>query len=158
LSNEPNVFPYFLNSLLWGFWFCRYLLEHPEYTRDGVTLSQFSFQIPKPLQKNYVRKRTPLLTASHDTRPLEPGEGMQKKLPTAWKQIENPLFIINSAFSWRRESPTCFKLWLNFIQSGGGSLSHLDLRLLLNVTLETIFVHRVPLLQELWSFLFWFVY
>lgn len=59
----------------------KYLLEHPEYTRDGVTLSQFSFQIPKPLQKNYVRKRTPLLTASHDTRSLEPGEAAS---PLAW--------------------------------------------------------------------------
>ncbi|XP_039138490.1 methyl-CpG-binding domain-containing protein 2-like [Dioscorea cayenensis subsp. rotundata] len=35
----------------------RYLLEHPEYIRDGVTMSQFSFQIPRPLQENYVRKR-----------------------------------------------------------------------------------------------------
>ncbi|RVW75322.1 Methyl-CpG-binding domain-containing protein 2 [Vitis vinifera] len=35
----------------------RYLLEHPEYMVHGVTLSQFSFQIPKPLQENYVRKR-----------------------------------------------------------------------------------------------------
>jgi hypothetical protein len=89
--------------------------------RDGVTLSQFSFQIPKPLQKDYVRKRTPLLTTSLDTRHLEPGEGMQKKLPTFRKQIEKPLFIINSAFSSRRESPTCFKLWLNAIQSHGGT-------------------------------------
>ncbi|XP_010263335.1 PREDICTED: methyl-CpG-binding domain-containing protein 2-like [Nelumbo nucifera] len=37
----------------------RYLLEHPEYTDAGVTMSQFSFQIPKPLQENYVRKRPP---------------------------------------------------------------------------------------------------
>ncbi|KAG6498163.1 hypothetical protein ZIOFF_046073 [Zingiber officinale] len=35
----------------------RYLLEHPEYARQGVTLSQFSFQAPRPLQENYVRKR-----------------------------------------------------------------------------------------------------
>ncbi|KAL2896740.1 Methyl-CpG-binding domain-containing protein 2 [Bienertia sinuspersici] len=34
-----------------------YLLEHPEFM-TGVTLSQFSFRIPKPLQENYVRKRT----------------------------------------------------------------------------------------------------
>lgn len=26
--------------------------------RAGVTLSQFSFQVPKPLQDNYVRKRS----------------------------------------------------------------------------------------------------
>nr|URX64913.1 methyl-CpG-binding domain protein [Camellia sinensis] len=35
----------------------RYLLEHPEYMEAGVTMSQFSFQIPRPLQENYVRKR-----------------------------------------------------------------------------------------------------
>ncbi|XP_062115305.1 methyl-CpG-binding domain-containing protein 2 [Humulus lupulus] len=44
----------------------KYLLEHPEYTRDGVTLSQFSFQIPKPLQDNYVRKRPARLPVSSD--------------------------------------------------------------------------------------------
>ncbi|KAF5445623.1 hypothetical protein F2P56_034666 [Juglans regia] len=52
----------------------KYLLEHPEYMSDDVSLSQFSFQIPKPLQENYVRKRPPQLKASHVTRPLEPGE------------------------------------------------------------------------------------
>ncbi|KAL6560119.1 methyl-CpG-binding domain-containing protein [Orobanche hederae] len=35
----------------------RYLYEHPEYMYEGVNLSQFSFQIPRPLQENYVRKR-----------------------------------------------------------------------------------------------------
>ncbi|KAJ8616898.1 hypothetical protein MRB53_013084 [Persea americana] len=35
-----------------------YLLEHPEFIRAGVTLSQFSFQIPKPLQKDYVKRRS----------------------------------------------------------------------------------------------------
>ncbi|KAK9266000.1 hypothetical protein L1049_012500 [Liquidambar formosana] len=58
----------------------KYLLEHPEYMREGVTLSQFSFQIPRPLQENYVRKRPARLTASYDgaslgmSRPLEPDE------------------------------------------------------------------------------------
>ncbi|KAG6625526.1 hypothetical protein CIPAW_16G103200 [Carya illinoinensis] len=52
----------------------KYLLEHPEYMNDDVSLSQFSFQIPKPLQENYVRKRPPQLKASHVTRPLETGE------------------------------------------------------------------------------------
>lgn len=55
-------------------------MEHPEYT-NGVTLSQFSFQIPKPLQENYVRKRPPREKPSHDTsKPLEPSEGTKKKL------------------------------------------------------------------------------
>ncbi|KAG9449315.1 hypothetical protein H6P81_009280 [Aristolochia fimbriata] len=35
----------------------KYLLEHPEFIEAGVNKSQFSFQIPKPLQENYVRKR-----------------------------------------------------------------------------------------------------
>ncbi|MQL85615.1 hypothetical protein Taro_018135, partial [Colocasia esculenta] len=35
----------------------KYLLEHPEYVIGGVKLSQFSFQSPRPLQENYVRKR-----------------------------------------------------------------------------------------------------
>ncbi|KAL8488284.1 hypothetical protein ACS0TY_024526 [Phlomoides rotata] len=36
----------------------KYLDEHPQYNDDGVSLSKFSFQIPKPLQENYVRKRS----------------------------------------------------------------------------------------------------
>ena len=59
----------------------RYLLEHPEYMEEGVTMSQFSFQIPKPLQENYVRKRPARITASDGTdlgMPglLEPSAGM----------------------------------------------------------------------------------
>ncbi|KAK9097702.1 hypothetical protein Syun_024747 [Stephania yunnanensis] len=38
----------------------KFLLEHPEYITAGVTMSQFSFQIPRPLQENYVRKKRPL--------------------------------------------------------------------------------------------------
>ncbi|KAK4354074.1 hypothetical protein RND71_026268 [Anisodus tanguticus] len=34
-----------------------YLQEHPEYVTQGVSMSQFSFQIPRPLQENYVKKR-----------------------------------------------------------------------------------------------------
>lgn len=37
--------------------FFRYLEKHPEYIDAGVNMSQFSFQIPRPLQENYVRKR-----------------------------------------------------------------------------------------------------
>ncbi|EEF36136.1 DNA binding protein, putative [Ricinus communis] len=55
----------------------RYLMANPEYVQNGVKLSQFSFQIPRPLQENYVRKRPARLTASCDNiRPLEPSEGM----------------------------------------------------------------------------------
>ncbi|XP_039071856.1 methyl-CpG-binding domain-containing protein 2-like isoform X2 [Hibiscus syriacus] len=42
----------------------KYLIEHPEYA-TGVNLSRFSFQIPKPLQEDYVRKRPARQTASH---------------------------------------------------------------------------------------------
>lgn len=64
---------------------CRYLLEHPEYIKQGVNLSQFSFQIPRPLQENYVRKRAPRMTNPLDgsslglSRPLEPEEGVYNK-------------------------------------------------------------------------------
>ncbi|KAL4335634.1 hypothetical protein GQ457_07G041930 [Hibiscus cannabinus] len=44
----------------------KYLFEHPEYANEGINLSRFSFQIPKPLQEDYVRKRPARQTASHD--------------------------------------------------------------------------------------------
>ncbi|URE16674.1 CW-type Zinc Finger [Musa troglodytarum] len=57
----------------------RYLLEHPEHIQQGVNLSQFSFQIPRPLQENYVRKRHARSMSSCDVglmspKPLEPEE------------------------------------------------------------------------------------
>ena len=36
----------------------RYLEENPVYKEQGVSLSQFSFQIPRPLHENYLRKRS----------------------------------------------------------------------------------------------------
>ncbi|CAH8313396.1 unnamed protein product [Eruca vesicaria subsp. sativa] len=46
----------------------KYLNENPEYIREGVKLSQFSFQIPKPLRDDYVRKRPArLMEPSDDT-------------------------------------------------------------------------------------------
>lgn len=51
-------------------------MDHPEYTSDGVTLRQFSFQIPKPLQEDYVRKRPARLTSSYEVSvPVEPAHG-----------------------------------------------------------------------------------
>ncbi|KAI4376842.1 hypothetical protein MLD38_014556 [Melastoma candidum] len=35
----------------------KYLEKHPEFVTDEMSLSQFSFQIPRPLHDNYVRKR-----------------------------------------------------------------------------------------------------
>ncbi|XP_019707476.2 methyl-CpG-binding domain-containing protein 2 [Elaeis guineensis] len=55
----------------------KYLKEHPE---DGINRSQFSFQIPKPLQENYVRKRSSRVINPCDAAglglpsPLEPEE------------------------------------------------------------------------------------
>lgn len=51
----------------------KYLLEHPEELAAGVNVSQFSFQIPRPLQEDYVVKR-PSRPAFSTTRPLEPTE------------------------------------------------------------------------------------
>ncbi|KAL8171057.1 hypothetical protein V2J09_022861 [Rumex salicifolius] len=54
----------------------KYLLEHPEHIEEGVKTSQFSFQIPKPLQENYVRKRPRITSSFNDftstPRALEP--------------------------------------------------------------------------------------
>ncbi|KAK9931564.1 hypothetical protein M0R45_018836 [Rubus argutus] len=63
--------------------FSKYLIEHPEYMVDGLSMPQFSFQIPRPLQENYVRKRpaAPHLTAAaHPSRPHESTEAN----PIAW--------------------------------------------------------------------------
>ncbi|KAE9586418.1 putative DNA-binding domain-containing protein [Lupinus albus] len=59
-----------------------YLLEHPEYMSDGVDLSKFSFQIPKPLQENYVRKRPAKLASPHE------GSGPEQGHPLAWANQE----------------------------------------------------------------------
>lgn len=55
----------------------RYLLQHPEYMEAGVTMSHFSFQTPKPLQENYVRKRAP----ARLTTPCDGGSNMVGMLP-----------------------------------------------------------------------------
>ncbi|CAK9325853.1 unnamed protein product [Citrullus colocynthis] len=52
----------------------KYLIEHPEYQTEGVSMTRFSFQIPKPLRENYVRKRRPNMNASCDGSKLESGE------------------------------------------------------------------------------------
>ncbi|KAJ8499055.1 hypothetical protein OPV22_009607 [Ensete ventricosum] len=51
----------------------KYLMEHPEYVREGVNLSQFSFIIPKPLQENYVRKRPARLTSNDNAESMMSG-------------------------------------------------------------------------------------
>ncbi|KAL2534452.1 Methyl-CpG-binding domain-containing protein 2 [Abeliophyllum distichum] len=61
----------------------KYLDKHPEYIEEGVTMSQFSFQIPRPLQENYVRKRPPHSAPSQDATdhrmpvPLDPSKAIK---------------------------------------------------------------------------------
>lgn len=65
-----------LITFSWRLCIFRFLTEHPEYTRDGVKLSQFSFQIPRPLQENYVRKRSARLPSSYEAGgPVEHEQG-----------------------------------------------------------------------------------
>lgn len=64
-------------SLVFFLLMLRYLLQHPEYMEAGVTMSQFSFQTPKPLQENYVRKRAP----ARLTTPVNGGSNMVRMLP-----------------------------------------------------------------------------
>ncbi|KAK1367462.1 methyl-CpG-binding domain-containing protein 2 [Heracleum sosnowskyi] len=59
----------------------RYLLEHPDEA-EGVALSQFSFQIPRPLQENYVKKRTPRLTFPDGSTSGTPGSSQAR--PLSW--------------------------------------------------------------------------
>lgn len=65
----------FLHPLMVRLVLYRYLIEHPEYQTEGVSMRRFSFQIPKPLQENYVRKRRANMNASCDGSKLESGEG-----------------------------------------------------------------------------------
>ncbi|XP_072971964.1 methyl-CpG-binding domain-containing protein 2-like isoform X1 [Typha angustifolia] len=64
----------------------RYLVDSPEHIRQDVDLSQFSFQIPRPLQENYVRKRVPRVNNPSDgadlgvSRPLE----LEDVNPLSW--------------------------------------------------------------------------
>ena len=67
--------------------FHRYLSEHPEYQTEGISMRRFSFQIPKPLQENYVRKRRAHINASCDGSKLESGGGTRflfAPLDPAW--------------------------------------------------------------------------
>ncbi|KAK4746584.1 hypothetical protein SAY87_025621 [Trapa incisa] len=63
----------------------KYMVEHPEYIPAGVTMSHFSFQIPRPLQENYVRKRPRVPGSYDDGRPFDAGEAR----PLAWVSPED---------------------------------------------------------------------
>lgn len=60
----------------------RYLSENPEYAAQGVTLAQFSFQIPRPLRQNYVKKR-PKIASPSDEAMLKPLQTVEAN-PIAW--------------------------------------------------------------------------
>ncbi|KAM0014231.1 putative transcription factor & chromatin remodeling CW-Zn family [Helianthus debilis subsp. tardiflorus] len=49
----------------------RYFESHPEHAQ-GIGLGRFSFQIPKPLQKDYVKKRPAQMAAPKTPETLEP--------------------------------------------------------------------------------------
>lgn len=57
LSGDVDLFPHISLSDFMMHYLSRYFDEHPEYKEQGLSLSKFSFQIPRPLQENYVRKR-----------------------------------------------------------------------------------------------------
>ncbi|ERN12534.1 methyl-CpG-binding domain-containing protein 2 [Amborella trichopoda] len=73
----------------------KYLAAHPQFV-EGVSMSQFSFRVPKPLQEGYVRKRSrapkpvPIMHAPlrDDNRlppPLEPtNDVLPQPQPLAW--------------------------------------------------------------------------
>jgi len=58
----------------------RYLSENPEYAAQGVALAQFSFQIPRPLRQNYVKKRPKIASDEAIPKPLQTVEAN----PIAW--------------------------------------------------------------------------
>uniref|UniRef100_A0A0E0E8F2 MBD domain-containing protein n=1 Tax=Oryza meridionalis TaxID=40149 RepID=A0A0E0E8F2_9ORYZ len=63
----------------------RYLLENPDYVAQGVTLTQFSFQIPRPLRQDYVKKRPKIVNLNDEasvvmTKSVKPEEVS----PIAW--------------------------------------------------------------------------
>ncbi|CAK9154962.1 unnamed protein product [Ilex paraguariensis] len=64
----------------------KYLDDHPDYIKEGVSMSQFSFQIPRPLQENYVRKRPARFATVHDASRLGmPGSLEPSEVnPIAW--------------------------------------------------------------------------
>ncbi|CAO2173410.1 unnamed protein product [Urochloa humidicola] len=57
----------------------KYLKDHPEFVAQGVELSQFSFEMPAPLQKDYVIKRSQKSRsdAPHTGKLLQPDEEVQ---------------------------------------------------------------------------------
>eukprot|EP01018_Ginkgo_biloba_P027626 Gb_07320 [translate_table: standard] len=72
----------------------RYLLENPEYIMAGVNLSQFSYQIPKPLYEGYVRKRSSSGISETDM-------GRMKRMRTISEIEKNLTASQATPLSWR---------------------------------------------------------
>ncbi|CAM0952087.1 unnamed protein product [Alopecurus aequalis] len=47
----------------------RFLSENPDYGVQGVTIAQFSFQIPRPLRQNYVKKKPKTASPNDEAMP-----------------------------------------------------------------------------------------
>ncbi|ONM28625.1 Serine/arginine-rich splicing factor SR45a [Zea mays] len=78
-------------SLIDTIFFCylgcnaRFLQENPEYVAQGVTLAQFSFQIPIPLRQDYVKKKPKLINASDEASTITSKSSEPDEVnPIAW--------------------------------------------------------------------------
>lgn len=84
-------------------------------------MSQFSFQTPKPLQENYVRKRPRLPSSCDVNRSHERGEGMQIKLLSKPTEINGVVLEVTLQLSKGNEdlSIFCHGLIASFNNSSG---------------------------------------
>ncbi|XP_021308486.1 methyl-CpG-binding domain-containing protein 2-like isoform X2 [Sorghum bicolor] len=63
----------------------RFLQENPEYVAQGVTLAQFSFQIPRPLRQDYVKKKPKLINPSDEASTITSKSFQPEEVnPIAW--------------------------------------------------------------------------
>ncbi|KAK3130435.1 hypothetical protein QOZ80_6BG0493390 [Eleusine coracana subsp. coracana] len=63
----------------------RYLQDNPEYVAQGITLAQFSFQIPRPLRQDYVKKKAKLISPGNETStPSSKAIQPEEVNPIAW--------------------------------------------------------------------------
>ncbi|KAL5201065.1 hypothetical protein ABZP36_035419 [Zizania latifolia] len=63
----------------------KYLLENPDYVAQGVTLTQFSFQIPRPLRRDYVKKRPKIMSPSDEASIVTTKSAQPEEVsPIAW--------------------------------------------------------------------------
>jgi hypothetical protein len=63
----------------------RYLQENPEYAAQGITLAQFSFQIPRPLRQDYVKKKAKLISPGDEaSTPMSKSIQLEEVNPISW--------------------------------------------------------------------------